>query len=415
MKRLSLSRLILSGLVLGLAVAFAACSRESAEKKKEEDWLAKDYPAILHAAQGTTVRFAMYGGFANANRWIDTWLAPEVKRRFGITLERVALDAAATVSRLRAEKTAQTDPGTLDLVWINGESFKNARTAGLLFGPYADKLPNYQAYVDHDLAAHDFGVPTEGFETPCGWSQFVFEYDSARIKNPPDTFAKLLEWVKQHPGRFTYPRPPDFTGAAFIRQAFFAVTGGHRQYQGPFNEDLFRMRAPLLWSYLGEMTPWLWDKGRSYPENSAALDALFARGEVDFSMSYHPLHAESRVLDGSYKDTVRTFAMNDGSLFNLQFTAIPFNAPNKPGALVLADFLMSPEAQLSKFDPKNWGDFPAVDVSRLPEDVQKKIVGMKLGKPTLTFSVLGVTAVPEIAPEYVEALDKGWDENVLRK
>lgn len=411
MKRVSL----LIGFLLALAVVFAACSREAAEKKAEEDWLSKDYPAIQGAAQGTTVRFAMYGGFEQANRWIDTWAAPELKRRYGITLERVPLDAAVFVNKLLAEKGAKTDPGTLDLLWINGENFRSAKRAGVLFGPYADKLPNYQAYADHDLAAHDFGFPTEGFETPYGWAQFVFEYDSARIKNPPDTFAKLLDWVRQHPGRFTYPQPPDFTGSAFIRQAFYAVTGGHKQYAGDFNEGLYRMRAPMLWSYLNEMKPYLWEKGRNYPKDSAALDTLFARGEVDMGMSYHPLHAQSKVLEGTYKDTVRTFVMNDGSLFNLHFTAIPFNAPNKPGAMVVADFLMSPEAQSSKFDPRNWGDFPAVDVSRLPEDMQKKIVGMKLGKPTLSFSVLGVTAVPEIASDYVEALEKGWDENVLRK
>ncbi len=63
------------------------------------------------------------------------------------------------------------------------------------------------------------------------------------------------------------------------------------------------------------------------------------------------------ILEGSYPDTVRTFVLQDGSIFNTHFTAIPFNAPNKPGAMVLADFLVSVEAQVSKFMPENWEIF----------------------------------------------------------
>jgi transcription-repair coupling factor (superfamily II helicase) len=141
-----------------------------------------------------------------------------------------------------------------------------------------------------------------------------------------------------------------------------------------------------------------------------AVVAATARGEVDMAMSFEPLHAENSVLDGTYKDTVRTLVMADGSLFHLRFLAIPAAAPNKPGAMVLADLVLSPEAQLSKFQPKAWGDFPAVDVSRLPESFQTKIVGTHLGKSSLTFGALGVAAIPEVPGEYGAALDQGWAE-----
>lgn len=67
-----------------------------------------------------------------------------------------------------------------------------------------------------------------------------------------------------------------------------------------------------------------------------------------------------------------------------------------------------PEAQLSKFDPRVWGDFPAVDVTLLPQETQSRIVGTKLGKATLPFGALGVSAVPDMAGEYGRALDQDW-------
>ena len=79
----------------------------------------------------------------------------------------------------------------------------------------------------------------QGYEAPYGRAQFVLEYDSAKVPNPPKNFAELKDWVKKNPGKFTYPKPPDFTGSAFIRQAFYAVTGGHRQYMAGFDKELY--------------------------------------------------------------------------------------------------------------------------------------------------------------------------------
>ena len=90
----------------------------------------------------------------------------------------------------------------------------------------------------------------------------------------------------------------------------------------------------------------------------------------------------------------------DSSIYNTHFTAIPFNAPNKPGAMILADFLISVEAQLSKYNPDKWGDFLALD----------------LGPATLGSDILNPLAVPEKIPsEFLEALEQGWKEHVLDK
>lgn len=371
------------------------------------------FEQIREQARGTRVSWYMYGGWVHVNAWVDTFVAKEMKQRYDIDVKRVPMDAGVFINKLLNEKAAGKTTGTIDLLWINGENFKNAKQTGLLFGPFAGNLPNVQQYVDPNSITHDFGFPVDGFEAPFGRAQFVFEYDTARMDTPPQTVAALTQWITDHPGQFTYPQPPDFTGSAFIRHIFYAVTGGHDPYMAGWDPDLYEKNAPLLWDWLNTVKPFLWQKGQTYPRDSAFLDTLFARGEVAFAMSYHPPHAQNMIIEGSYPDTVRTFALKDGSIFNTHFTAIAFNAPNKAGAMVLANFLVSVDAQISKFQPKNWGDFPALDLSRLTSPDRQRFETVDLGRATLAPDQLAAVAVPEIPAQYLEALEQDWKTYVL--
>lgn len=371
------------------------------------------FDEIITKARGTEVKWFMWGGSPTINSWVDSYVAGEVKKRYDITLKRVSADAAVFVNKLLTEKQVGKKKGTMDLLWINGENFKNAMENGLLHGPVAASLPNFK-YVDPASVEFDFGYPVQGYEIPYGRAQFVFECDTAKVADPPQSFAALKEWVKANPGKFTYPSPPDFTGSAFIRQAFYALAGGHQQYIQGFDRTLYENNSPRLWAYLNELKPFLWQKGRTYPKDIAALDTLFERGELLFNMSYHQASAQSKIIQGRYPATVRTFVMQDGSIFNTHFTAIPFNAPNTAGAMVVANFLLSPEAQLHKNNPANWGDFTALDLDRLDEEGRARFLTLDLGDATLPLAELAKVAVPEIPSEYLELLETDWEKFVLR-
>lgn len=373
------------------------------------------YDRAVEDAQGTTVNFYMWGGSATINAWVDGFVTDTVKQKYDITLNRVPMDASVFVNKLLTEKMAGKRKGIIDLMWINGENFKNAKQADLLYGPVANRLPSVQAYVNPGDMAFDFGFPVENYEVPYGKAQFVFIYDQAKIPTPPDSFEKLKNWIKANPGQFTYPQPPDFTGSALIRQIFYAVTGGHEQYMTGFDEALYRENAPKLWAYLREIAPYLWQKGESYPKSIAALDLLFERGEVAFNISYHQAFASNKVLEGKYPKSTRTFVMTDGSIYNTHFTAIAFNAPNIAGAMVLADFLASPEAQLSKNDPKNWGDFTVLDMGKVSSETRAAFQSLDLGMATLPLEVLNRSAVPEIPAEYLSRLEMDWQKEILGK
>lgn len=393
-----------------ILVLIFGCSG-SAEKS---NWLEMDYGEIEDAARGTEVSFYMWGGDERINAWIDGFAADALKQSHDITLKRVPMDASVFINKLLAEKEAGRTEGVVDLVWINGENFKRAKENGLLYGAVAGKLPHIDL-VDPKEIAYDFGYPVEGFEVPYGKAQFVFEYDAARYGEPPASFAALAQWVREHPGEFTYPQPPDFTGSAFVRQALYALTGGHEQYLGEFDEELIRSNEQALWDYLKDLAPYLWQEGKDYPQDKARLDLLFERGELGINMDYNPLAASGKVIAGRYPESVRTFVMEEGSISNIHFVSPPFNAPNVPGAMVAANFLLSPEAQLSKNDPENWGDLTVLDPERLSAEWRERFENVDFGQAALSIERLAETAVPEIDTAYVEYLEKRWEEEMLTR
>ncbi len=376
-------------------------------------WLEQAYSRIEEEAGGSTVNFYMWGGDERINAWIDGYVSDALEERYDISLTRVPMDASVFINKLLAEKEAKRTNGAIDLIWINGENFRRAKENGLLFGNVAEKLPNLR-YVSPDEIEYDFGYPVEGYEVPYGKAQFVFEIDTAEYENPPGSFVELEQWVKKYPGAFTYPQPPDFTGSAFVRQALYAVSGGHEPYMGEYDESLIKENEGALWEYLNRLKPYLWQRGRDYPQDKARLDLLFERGEVGINMDYNPLAASGKVLNGRYPETVRTFVMKEGAISNIHYVALPFNAPHVPAALVTANFLLSPEAQLSKNSPENWGDLTVLDPAELSEEWRNRFEKLELGVASLPIEELSAAAVPEMDSAYVEYLEKRWEEEILK-
>jgi putative spermidine/putrescine transport system substrate-binding protein len=375
------------------------------------------WPEIEARAKGQTVDWFMWGGFPHTNAYVNGYVAPRVKELYNITLRQVPVkDIAEVVGKLLAEKQAgKTGGGEVDLMWINGENFRTCKRHGLLHGPFADLLPN-QKGVDWSKPSvkNDFGEPVEGLESPWGSAQVVMIYDSKRTPSPPKTMGGLLDWAHKNPGRFTYPAPPDFTGSVFVRHVFYHAAGDVAAWQGPLDEKRFESAANATYRILKDLAPHLWRQGRTYPENPSRLAQLLADGEVDFAISYHPAEASKMIHDGLYPESVRTFVFEEGTIANTHFVAIPFNASDKEGAMVVANFLISPEAQLKKADPSVWGDFPAIDIHRLEPAWQAKFAALPHGAATLPNDVLQRHQLPEPPSEILIRLEKGWDERVLK-
>lgn len=376
-----------------------------------------DWDSVLEAARGTTVNWFMWGGSDRINQNVDDDIGAKVKELFGVTLNRVPLaDTAEAVNKVLDEAAAGvTSGGSIDLIWINGENFRTLKLADLLYGPWAEDLPNAQ-YVNWDdpSVANDFGTPVEGLESPWGHAQFVFEYNTELVDEPPTTFEDLQTWVHENPGLFTYPAIPDFTGSVFVRHVFYWVAGGPDPFLGEFDQAVFDEHAPAVWEYLNDLEPDLWRGGETYPEASV-MDDLLANQEIAFNLAYGPGNAAQQIADGVYPETVRTFLMDTGTLSNNNYVAIPFNTSNPAGAMVVANFILSPDFQLVMADPDGWGWEIPTDPSRWPEEAQATLAGFERSAATVSAEELAAKALPEPSAAWVTAMEAGWIENVLNK
>lgn len=390
-----------------------------------------DWEAVLEEARGQTVYWNAWGGDDRTNRYIE-WVARRMAEEHDLRLVHVKLDdTSAAVSRVLAEKSAgNRDDGSIDLIWINGENFAAMKEADLLFGPFAERLPNFAlTHPEHNPeVVTDFTLPTEGYESPWGKAQITFYYDSEDMGDsadmgdseetgdagPPRSIEALLAWAEANPGRFTYPRIPDFTGSTFLKQALIALVDDTAPLYAPTEESDFDAVTAPLWEYLDALHPHLWRSGRQFPATGPELRRLMGDGELSLAFTFYPSEPAAAVADFELPESVRSYVLDEGTLGNVHFVAIPFNSPHRAGAMAVANFLLSPEAQAHKQDLAVWGDRTVLDVARLPEAERARFAIDEENPAMLPAEALEKT-LPEPHPSWMTALQEAWRERYVRR
>lgn len=393
-------------LVLAAAVAVLACGgSEPAPRVDAARW-----EDVVASARGTTVRWRMWRGDPSINAYVDEWVTPRLAERYGITLQPIEGLGPDIVTQLRVEAQAGA-AGTADLVWINGETFAALQRDSLLYGPWAQRLPS-AALIDSasPIVARDFERDPAGFESPWGRVQFALIYDTLRTPSPPRSVAELEDWIMAHPGRFTHDQ--GFTGATLHKIILYAVNGGVDSLQGGFTEARWNRASVPLFAWLERTRGAFWREGRAFPPGVADLHRLFANGEVDFSMSNNQHEVLTKVREGVLPSSARALLLRDGTIANSHFVGIPRNAPNVAGAMVVADFLLSPEAQYEKLRPEVWADGTVLAVDRLPEPWQARFRALASVPGSIPADSLARYARPEIAGEWHARLVAEWRRRI---
>ncbi|AWD20984.1 ABC transporter substrate-binding protein [Fuscovulum blasticum] len=369
-----------------------------------------EWDGITDIARGQTVWWHAWGGDPKINDFI-TWVGELALERYGVTLNQVKIASTAdSVAAVLAERDAgKTTGGSVDLIWINGENFAAMKREGLLYGPFVENLPNWPLV---DMAGKpavmtDFTLPTEGYESPWAMAQLVFEYDSARLTDPPRTIEELKDWILANPGRFTFPKPPDYLGVTFLKQVLYGTMPDPSVLQRPANPATFRRRVAPLRDFLATVRDALWREGRAYPENEAALGQLLADGEIDISFAFNPGRASAEIAAGTLPDTIRTYTLKGGTIGNASFVAIPFNSNAKEGAQVIANLLLSPEVQARAQDATVLGFQTVLNLAALTEEDRARFAMLDLGLATLPPDKIG-PALLEPHASWATALADDW-------
>jgi putative thiamine transport system substrate-binding protein len=369
---------------------------------------AAEWPAIEAEAKGQTVYFNAWAGSDTINAYI-AWAGEEIAKRYGVTLNHVKItDTAEVVKRVRDEVAAGKKDGSVDLVWINGENFRAMKSEKLLFGPFAETLPNFQ-FVDVEgkpTTRLDFSEPVEGLEAPWGMAQFTFFADGGKVTQQPQSMTELAAFAKANPGRVTYSAPPDFYGTTFLKQAMLETLADKTIASKAIDKAAFTVAAKPLFDFLDGLHPSLWREGKQFPKTQAALTQMVADGELLIGLTFNPNEPANLVAAGTLPASTIAWQFKGGTIGNTHFVAIPINSKASAGAQVVANFLMSPEAQARKNDLKAWGDPTVLAIGKLsPEDQKRFTASVAPGSVTMPGPTL-----PEPHAGFVPLLESAWLE-----
>lgn len=371
---------------------------------------AQTWSEIEDKAKGQTVYFHAWGGSETINDYIS-WAVDQVKARHDVIVKHVRVtETGHVVNQILTEKTAgKLSGGAVDLLWLNGENFLSMKDNGLLLGPFTQHLPNYQ-YVDIEnkpTTLYDFTTPVDNMEAPWGMAQLVFMYDSEQLANPPSNMAELLQYTQKFPGRFTYPAPPSFYGTTFLKQALIELTGRPESLYTQMDMANFDAITKPLWSFLDALHPNMWGQGKTFASGAPHMKQLLNDGELNISLSFNPNDASNAIATGELPESIKTYVHNTGMIGNTHFVAIPFNSSSSEGAMVLANFLMSPAAQARKANPNIWGDPTVLAIEKLSDKDKAIFDALPSGLATLTSAQLGAV-LREPHTSWVEAIEKTW-------
>jgi putative thiamine transport system substrate-binding protein len=364
------------------------------------------WQGIVTEAKGQTVHFNAWAGSPQINDYI-TWAGERLAADFGITLTHVKLaDTAEAVRRVRDEVKAGRSDGSTDLIWINGENFRVMKTERLLFGPFAEALPNF-ALVDvagKPTTRVDFAEPTEGYESPWGMAQLTFFGDGEKVGTQPLTLTELMKLAEYNPGGITYPAPPDFHGTTFLKQVLAETITDIAGFARPIEKAAFDKASEPLWALLDKLHPHLWRQGEQFPATQAQLTQMMADNELLISLTFNPNEPANLVATNRLPQSTIAWQHKTGTIGNTHFLAIPVNAQAKAAAQVAADFLLSPEAQARKADLTQWGDPTVLDLGKLTAE-QKALFGNTQAPGAVSYPA---PAIPEPHGSWVPLIEAEW-------
>jgi len=409
---------LVGGAVVAL-LALAACSSGGAAggaPGAAVTTAATDFTSLQAQAKGQTVNWYMYGGDEILNGFVTGYVADALKKQ-GVTLNQVKVkETSEAVNKVLGEKQAgRTDDGSVDAIWVNGANFATGVQADLWWCGWDRSLPT-AAYVDfaNPAVANDFGTPVKGCEAVWQQANSALVYDSAALTAADVTsVTALLAWAQAHPGRFTYPALPDFTGSMAVRTILYDTLGGPAALAGAFDDATYAPAATKLWDRLRSAAPTLWRGGSTYPQSQDQVEKLYADGEISAFFTYGPGATGAAVAKGQFPATTREAVLSVGNIANVSFLAVPKNAAHRAGAAVLANVLQDPQTQLELY--KAEGIYPGIDLKKTDAATQAAFAAVPVSASVLPLAGLTRNAQPELASGYITRLEKDWKTQILQK
>lgn len=392
-----------------------ACSEDSTLLKGNDPDV-KNWELVENSGKKSVVTLCVDGVSEAGREWLQTEFADYLKLTYEIDLKLVEQTQAKTFEILANDQRTENQSGQYDLILIEDRGFKKAYESGYLYGPFADKLPNYKTYLnpgDFEVL-YDEGLKTNGYEVPIGKQQLTFIFNENYFYEVPETYDALFELAKGFKGQFTYPSPQSTAeGRSFIVGYLSQGLDYDKLYSKAYTEEeLYELVKPKL-DKLAAVAPVLYQEGKYYPKSIAEMDQLLFDEVLIFSMSLDYDYATAKMKAYEYPEAADTFALAEGTTGPVAHMGILFNSTNKSGAMLVLNAMLSPEMQASKYDTRKWKQLPIYDPNYAPQEAYVDIKKIKMKSTTLKQDEILISRVPEISDYYQDMMISLWTKHVL--
>jgi putative spermidine/putrescine transport system substrate-binding protein len=132
-------------------------------------------------------------------------------------------------------------------------------------------------------------------------------------------------------------------------------------------------------------------------------------------MSNNDAEVDSKIKEGLFPATARAYVPDFGTIQNSHYLGITKLSSAKAAAMVVANFMVSPEAQLEKMNPDVWGDGTVLNMESISEDMKAQFMNLPSRKHAPKRSDIQDKAHLELAPEYMIKLAEDFRTEIIDK
>lgn len=324
---------------------------------------AASFSALLLTSQASaqTLNVATAGD-QNMVDYIKDYLGPMFEKKHpGVKVVAVGTGpgdggSQKIFEKLDAQKKAGA-PSDFDVVVIHQKA-AGTMVKDELIKKYRDNLPTGNL-VSRDTATNALGTDVSGYVMPMFHSQTALAYNPDLVKNPPNSYVELRDWVKKNPKQFGYNGiKGGMSGVAFVT-GWVAAFGGDaaKLEKGPYDPAI---KAT-------------WDKALAdlkefnknvviTPGNAGTLDML-NRGEIAMGPVWVDMFYTWKA-EGKLPPTMRLKLAAPGMPGQPMYYAIPAKTAQDKLASEFIALATSPEVQAEGIVKRfNW--YPGIDAKNL--------------------------------------------------
>lgn len=315
-------------------------------------------------AHAETVLTVATAGSENMVDYVTEYLGPKFEAANpGVSVRVIGTgpgDAGsnAIMERLEAQMKAGAT-ADIDVAVVHQKPVGHMVEASLL-ASYVDQAETGKL-VSSAAAKNALGVNVDGYVIPMFHSQTAWAYNPDLVASPPQSYAELQDWVKEHPNAFGYNGIRNgMSGISFVTGWMYSETGeAEKMMEGPFDPALVESDAwKQALAKLREFNQYV----AFTPGNAGTLDML-NRGEIAIGPVWVDMFYTWQA-DGRLNPRIKLELPAPGMPGQPMYYVVPAKTANTDLAVKFIEMATSPAVQAEGIVERfNW--YPGIDPTHL--------------------------------------------------